>query len=196
MEGLRGGEFYKGLGLGFEWKSAKAHEEHAVVLKRDGKLVLDLTPAAVGPYVIPPVNLDQMIREPNLNMVTCGGQATIPMVAAVSRVAPVPYAEIVASIASLSAGPGTRANIDEFTETTAKAIEQVGGAGRGKAIIVLNPAEPPLVMRDTVYCLVESSDIEAIRASIHDMGKRVQAYVPGYRLTHDVHTDPLATFER
>jgi acetaldehyde dehydrogenase len=126
LEGLRRTDIYKDIGLVFDATSAKSHEEHAVVLKRDGKLVLDLTPAAVGPYVIPPVNLDQMIREPNLNMVTCGGQATIPMVAAVSRVAPVPYAEIVASIASLSAGPGTRANIDEFTETTARAIEQVG----------------------------------------------------------------------
>lgn len=195
LDGLRRAEIYKDIGLVFDATSAKAHEEHAVVLKKDGKLVLDLTPAAVGPYVIPPVNLDQMIREPNLNMVTCGGQATIPMVAAVSRVAPVPYAEIVASIASLSAGPGTRANIDEFTETTAKAIEQVGGAGRGKAIIVLNPAEPPLVMRDTVYCLVESNDTEAIRASVQDMVKRVQAYVPGYRLKQDVQFEPVASFD-
>jgi acetaldehyde dehydrogenase len=195
LEGLRRADIYKDIGLVFDATSAKAHEEHAIVLKRDGKLVLDLTPAAVGPYVIPPVNLDQMIREPNLNMVTCGGQATIPMVAAVSRVAPVPYAEIVASIASRSAGPGTRANIDEFTETTARAIEQVGGAGRGKAIIVLNPAEPPLVMRDTVFCLVESSDTEAIRASIHDMVKRVQAYVPGYRLKQDVQFEPVASFD-
>ena len=195
LDGLRRAEIYKDIGLVFDATSAKAHAEHAVVLKKDGKLALDLTPAAVGPYVIPPVNLDQMIREPNLNMVTCGGQATIPMVAAVSRVAPVPYAEIVASIASLSAGPGTRANIDEFTETTARAIEQVGGAGRGKAIIVLNPAEPPLVMRDTVYCLVESSDTEAIRASIHDMVKRVQAYVPGYRLKQDVQFEPVPSFD-
>src|SRR5258708_12384197 len=195
MEGLRGGEFYKGLGLGFEWKSAKAHEEHAGGVERGGRLVRDVAAVGVGPYVIPPVNLDQMIREPNLNMVTCGGQATIPMVAAVSRVAPVPYAEIVASIASLSAGPGTRANIDEFTETTAKAIEQVGGAGPGNAIIVLNPAEPPLVMRDTVFCLVETSDTEAIRASIHDMSKRVQAYVPGYRLKQDVQFEAVANFE-
>jgi acetaldehyde dehydrogenase len=135
-----------------------------------------------------------VIGETNLNMVTCGGQATIPMVAAVSRVGTVPYAEIVASIASLSAGPGTRANIDEFTETTARAIEKVGGAQRGKAIIVLNPAEPPLVMRDTVYCLVESNDTEALRASIHDMVKRVQAYVPGYRLKQDVQFEPVASF--
>jgi acetaldehyde dehydrogenase len=140
------------------------------------------------------VNLDKVLREPNLNMVTCGGQATIPMVAAVSRVAPVPYAEIVASIASLSAGPGTRANIDEFTETTARAIESVGGAKRGKAIIVLNPAEPPLVMRDTVYCLTETNDTASIRSSIHEMVERVQGYVPGYRLKQDVQFEPVETF--
>jgi acetaldehyde dehydrogenase len=194
LEGLRRSKVYKDVGLVFDATSAKAHEKHAADLKQDGKLVLDLTPAAIGPYVIPPVNLDQMIGETNLNMVTCGGQATIPMVAAVSRVGVVPYAEIVASIASLSAGPGTRANIDEFTETTARAIEQVGGAKQGKAIIVLNPAEPPLVMRDTVYCLVESSDTESIRASIHDMVKRVQGYVPGYRLKQDVQFEPVAAF--
>jgi acetaldehyde dehydrogenase len=194
LEGLRKANVYKDIGLVFDATSAKAHEHHAAVLKQDGKLAIDLTPAAIGPYVIPPVNLDKVIGETNLNMVTCGGQATIPMVAAVSRVGTVPYAEIVASIASLSAGPGTRANIDEFTETTARAIEKVGGAQRGKAIIVLNPAEPPLVMRDTVYCLVESNDTEALRASIHDMVKRVQAYVPGYRLKQDVQFEPVASF--
>ena len=175
LDGLRGEPLYQDIALLFDATSAKAHEAHAAVLKADGKPVIDLTPAAVGPYVVPPVNLDRMIREPNLNMVTCGGQATIPMVAAVRRIAPVPYAEIVASIASLSAGPGTRANIDEFTETTARAIEQVGGARRGKAIIILNPAEPALVMRDTVYCLVESSNTDAIRTSITDMVRRVRS---------------------
>ena len=140
------------------------------------------------------MNLDKVVGESNLNMVTCGGQATIPMVAAVSQVAPVAYAEIVASIASLSAGPGTRANIDEFTETTARAIELVGGARRGKAIIVLNPAEPPLVMRDTVYCLAETNDTAAIRASILDMVARVQGYVPGYRLKQEVQFEPVEAF--
>jgi acetaldehyde dehydrogenase len=195
LDGLRGEPLYEEIALLFDATSAKAHEAHAAVLKTDGKPVIDLTPAAVGPYVVPPVNLDRMIREPNLNMVTCGGQATIPMVAAVRRIAPVPYAEIVASIASLSAGPGTRANIDEFTETTARAIEQVGGARRGKAIIILNPAEPPLVMRDTVYCLVESSNKDAIRTSITDMVRRVRSYVPGYRLKQDVQFEPVSNFE-
>jgi acetaldehyde dehydrogenase len=194
LKGLQKSEVYKKLGLVFDATSAKAHEEHAAELKKDGKLVIDLTPAAIGPYVIPPVNLDKVVGEPNLNMVTCGGQATIPMVAAVSQVAPVSYAEIVASIASLSAGPGTRANIDEFTETTARAIESVGGAKRGKAIIILNPAEPALVMRDTVYCLAETDDTAAIRASIHDMVTRVQGYVPGYRLKQEVQFEPIAVF--
>jgi acetaldehyde dehydrogenase len=146
---------------------------------------VDLTPAAIGPYVVPPVNLEEHLRQdaPNLNMVTCGGQATIPIVHAVSRVTPVPYAEIVASIASKSAGPGTRANIDEFTETTAAAVAEIGGAGRGKAIIVLNPAEPPLIMRDTVFCaLSPEADRDAILKSIDDMQQRVAASVPGYRL--------------
>src|SRR5882757_383893 len=183
LDGLRRAEIYKDIGLVFDATSAKAHEGHAVVLKKDGKLVLDLTPAAVGPYVIPPVNLDQMIREPNLNMVTCGGQATIPMVAAVSRVQPVKYAEIVATVASKSAGPGTRKNIDEFTRTTAGAIEKVGGAKEGKAIIIINPAEPPLIMRDTIHCLTETEpDRDKITESIHAMIKEVQKYVPGYRL--------------
>jgi acetaldehyde dehydrogenase len=194
LRGLQEAEIYKTIGLVFDATSAKAHEQHAAALKRDGKLVVDLTPAAIGPYVVPPVNLDKVIRESNLNMVTCGGQATIPMVAAVSRVAPVAYAEIVASIASLSAGPGTRANIDEFTETTARAIESVGGAKRGKAIIILNPAEPPLVMRDTVYCLAESEDTAAIRASILDMVERVQGYVPGYRLKQEIQFDPIDAY--
>ncbi|CAJ92911.1 acetaldehyde dehydrogenase (acetylating) [Cupriavidus necator] len=149
--------------------------------------VIDLTPAAIGPYVIPVVNLDAHLDAPNINMVTCGGQATIPMVRAVSRVAPVHYAEIVASIASKSAGPGTRANIDEFTETTSRAIVEVGGARHGKAIIVLNPAEPPLIMRDTVYCLAElDADQDAIRDSVRDMAASVAEYVPGYRLKQAV----------
>jgi acetaldehyde dehydrogenase len=145
--------------------------------------------------VIPPVNLDDHLDAPNINMVTCGGQATIPIVAAVSRVTEVPYAEIVASVASKSAGPGTRANIDEFTETTAHAIEAVGGAGRGKAIIVLNPAEPPLIMRDTVYCLTGDADHDAVRSSIVDMVAAVATYVPGYRMVQEVQFTPVQRAE-
>src|SRR6202043_2249167 len=156
-----------------------------------GIRAVDLTPAAVGPYVCPAVNLDVNLDAPNLNMITCGGQATIPIVAAVSRVVEVAYAEIVASIASRSAGPGTRANIDEFTETTSKAIEAVGGAAKGKAIIVLNPAEPPLMMRDTVYVLSEFADRAKIEASIEAMAVAVQAYVPGYRLKQKVQFDEI-----
>jgi len=186
LEGLRRSPAYADVGLVFDATSAGAHLDHAARLAADGRIVLDLTPAALGPHVIPAVNLDAHLGAANLNMVTCGGQATIPIVAAVSQVAPVAYAEIVASIASRSAGPGTRANIDEFTETTARAIETVGGAARGKAIIVLNPAEPPLIMRDTVYCLARSDDTEAIAASIKAMVARVQAYTPGYRLKQDI----------
>ncbi|MDG4830575.1 acetaldehyde dehydrogenase (acetylating) [Solwaraspora sp. WMMD1047] len=175
--------------------SAGAHARHAEVAAKHDKLMIDLTPAAIGPHVVPPVNLDQHRDATNLNMVTCGGQATIPVVAAVSRVTPVAYAEIVASIASRSAGPGTRANIDEFTETTARAIETVGGARHGKAVIVLNPAEPPIVMRDTVYCFVaDSTDLalrEAIRRSIEAMVGDVHGYVPGYRLKQAVQFDPV-----
>ena len=194
LDGLRKWHGYGDIGLVFDATSAKAHKRHAAILKDDGKLTIDLTPAAIGPYVVPAVNLDKVMRAENLNMVTCGGQATISMVAAVRRIARVPYAEIVASIASLSAGPGTRANIDEFTETTASAIEKVGGADRGKAIIILNPAEPPLAMRDTVYCLVESDDLEAIRASVHEMVGRVQRYVPGYRLKQEVQFEDVTDF--
>lgn len=175
--------------------SAQAHHANAAALAPFGKRLIDLTPAAIGPYVIPPVNLDQHIDAPNLNMVTCGGQATIPIVAAVSRVTPVPYAEIVASIASRSAGPGTRANIDEFTETTASAIERVGGADRGKAVIVLNPAEPPLIMRDTVYCLTGDTDTDAVRDSVERMVADVAAYVPGYRLKQQVQFGTVADDE-
>ncbi|MFV2088349.1 acetaldehyde dehydrogenase (acetylating) [Micromonospora sp. LOL_021] len=170
--------------------SAGAHARHADVAREHGKLVVDLTPAAVGPYVVPVVNLDRHRAEPNLNMVTCGGQATIPVVAAVSRVAPVAYAEIVASIASRSAGPGTRANIDEFTETTARAIESVGGARHGKAVIVLNPADPPIVMRDTVYCFVDgATSPDEVTRSVEAMVDEVRGYVPGYRLKQRVQFD-------
>ncbi len=177
----------------FDATSAGAHRHNAEVAAAHGKLMVDLTPAAIGPYVVPSVNLDEHLGADNVNMVTCGGQATIPIVAAVSRTTPVAYAEIVASISSRSAGPGTRANIDEFTETTSAAIQSVGGAVRGKAIIVLNPAEPPLVMRDTVYCLVESADHnDAIAESIDRMVAEVQQYVPGYRLKQDVQFDPIS----
>ncbi|MFB7992044.1 acetaldehyde dehydrogenase (acetylating) [Streptomyces sp. NPDC056002] len=177
----------------FDATSAGAHHHHDEVLRALGRTVVDLTPAALGPYVVPPVNGDTHLSAHNVNMVTCGGQATIPIVAAVNAVTPVHYGEIVASISSRSAGPGTRANIDEFTATTASAIEQVGGAARGKAIIVLNPAEPPLIMRDTVHCLVRDGDTAAITASIEAMVARVQAYVPGYRLKQQVQFDRIAT---
>ncbi|TSI10058.1 acetaldehyde dehydrogenase (acetylating) [Lysinibacillus sp. BW-2-10] len=167
----------------FDATSAYAHKKHSDLLTAAGKKVIDLTPAAIGPFTVPPVNLTEHFEKDNLNMVTCGGQATIPMVKAISRVVPVEYAEIVATVASKSAGPGTRANIDEFTRTTAKAIEQVGGAKKGKAIIILNPAEPPIIMRDTVHALVEEEGKEQeIIASIEKMVEEVQVYVPGYRL--------------
>ncbi|MDF1864212.1 MAG: acetaldehyde dehydrogenase (acetylating), partial [Saprospiraceae bacterium] len=172
--------------------SAKAHLYNwKYVQEYPDKRIIDLTPAAIGPYLVPPVNFDSNIDVKNVNMVTCGGQATIPMVAAVNRVAKVYYGEIVASIASKSAGPGTRANIDEFTETTAEAIEKVGGADRGKAIIILNPAEPPMVMRDTVFTLSEQGDREAIRDSIHQMVAEVQKYVPGYSLHQEVQFEDI-----
>ena len=158
---------------------------------KPGLRIIDLTPAAIGPYCVPVVNLEQNLHETNVNMVTCGGQATIPMVAAVSRVAKVHYGEIVASISSKSAGPGTRANIDEFTETTSKAIEVIGGATRGKAIIIMNPAEPPLIMRDTVYVLSELADQAAVEASVEEMVQAVNSYVPGYRLKQKVQFDVI-----
>jgi acetaldehyde dehydrogenase len=178
----------------FDATSAKAHCVNAEKLKPFDKLLIDLTPAAIGPFVVPAVNLDEHLDAGvrNLNMVTCGGQATIPMVAAVSAATPVRYAEIVASIASRSAGPGTRANIDEFTETTSHAIESVGKAARGKAIIILNPAEPPLIMRDTVFCLIGDADHDAIRRSVQSMVDRVNRYVPGYRLKQAVQFSALA----
>ncbi|MGW4734396.1 acetaldehyde dehydrogenase (acetylating) [Streptomyces shenzhenensis] len=181
------------IGIVFDATSAGAHQHNDAKLRPLGIRMLDLTPAAIGPYVIPAVNLDEHLDAPNVNMVTCGGQATIPVVAAISRVVPVAYAEIVASIAAKSAGPGTRANIDEFTETTAAAIVRVGGARRGKAIIILNPAEPPLMMRDTVFALVtlpEGEDGATVKAqiaeSVRKMATDVAAYVPGYRLVQDV----------
>jgi len=176
----------------FDATSAKAHHYNYDKIKQfPGKKVVDLTPAAIGPYLIPAVNIDSLTAVDNVNMVTCGGQATIPMVAAVNRVAPVHYGEIVASISSKSAGPGTRANIDEFTETTSKAIESVGGAKRGKAIIILNPAEPPLVMRDTIFTLSEMADVEEVRKSINEMVELVQTYVPGYQLHQDVQFEEI-----
>ena len=173
--------------IAFDATSAYVHPEHARVLKEQGVAVVDLTPAAVGPFCVPSVNLAEHVRrgEMNVNMVSCGGQATIPMVAAVSAVQPVDYAEIVATIASRSAGPGTRRNIDEFTRTTARGIEKVGGAKRGKAIIILNPAEPPLIMRDSVHCLTrDEPDRKRIEAAVTAMNTEVQKYVPGYRLAH------------
>jgi len=193
IEGLARLPAYADIRIVFDATSAGAHKRHDAVLQRDGKQVIDLTPAAIGPYVVPPVNIDDHLDAPNVNMVTCGGQATIPIIAAVNRIAPVQYGEIVASIASKSAGPGTRANIDEFTETTAAAIEQVGGARRGKAIIILNPAEPPLVMRDTVYCLCDDAEPGAIRASIHAMIEEVRSYVPGYHLKQDVQFEHIGS---
>ena len=189
VDGLIGLPGFADIGIVFDATSAKAHEANARALAPYGTQMIDLTPAALGPFVVPAVNLEQHVDAPDLNMVTCGGQATIPIVAAVSRVTPVPYAEIVASIASKSAGPGTRANIDEFTETTASAIESVGGARRGKAVIVLNPAEPAMIMRDTVFCLVDApgaDDRRAIVSSIEQMIAEVSRYVPGYRLKQAV----------
>ncbi|MFZ9885890.1 MAG: acetaldehyde dehydrogenase (acetylating) [Myxococcota bacterium] len=182
IEGLLAHPRFDDIAVVFDATSAKAHLHHAEVLAARGKRMVDMTPAAKGPYVVPVANLDEHLQAPNVNMVTCGGQATIPIVWALSRHSKVRYAEIVASIASRSAGPGTRANIDEFTETTARGLEVVGGAEVGKAIIVLNPAEPPLIMRDTVYALVEGSDDETLTGAIEDVVASVQRYVPGYRL--------------
>ena len=178
---------FRDIKVVFDATSASAHLANWDLLKDTGVRVLDLTPAAVGPYCVPVVNLEDHLDDANLNMVTCGGQATVPMVAAVSQVAPVRYAEIVSSVASRSAGPGTRANIDEFTETTSRALVEVGGAAEGKAIIIMNPAEPPMMMRNTVYCLVDGeTDHAAIAASVEAMAARVQEYVPGYKLKQEV----------
>ena len=194
VEGLMALPGFDDIEIVFDATSAKAHVANAAKLTPLGKRLIDLTPAAIGPFVVPAVNLEENLAVQNVNMVTCGGQATIPIVAAVSRITNVAYAEIVASISSRSAGPGTRANIDEFTETTSHAIEQVGGAERGKAIIILNPAEPPLIMRDTVFCLVDASDPsvhDEIRESITKMVGDVATYVPGYRLKQAVQIDAL-----
>jgi len=192
VDGLLEMDEWKDIKIVFDATSAKAHIYNWNKIKAfTDKKMIDLTPAAIGPYLVPPVNFTEHSDIPNVNMVTCGGQATIPIVAAVNKIAKVHYGEIVASIASKSAGPGTRANIDEFTETTSLAIEKVGGAEKGKAIIVLNPAEPPLVMRDTVFTLSEGGDREAIRASIKEMVAEVQKYVPGYALHQEVQFDDI-----
>jgi acetaldehyde dehydrogenase len=166
----------------FDATSAWAHRIHAPKLKEAGRIAIDLTPAAIGPFIVPGVNVVDLLDEPNVNLVSCGGQATIPIVAAINRVAPVEYAEIVATIASLSAGPGTRQNIDEFTRETARGLEKTGGARRAKAIIVLNPADPPIMMRDTVYAMAPGADHDKVARSIQDAVESIQEYVPGYRL--------------
>lgn len=182
IEGLVAHPKFDQIQVVFDATSATAHQHHSAVLLKHGKRVIDLTPAAIGPYVVPVANLEEHLDAPNMNMVTCGGQATVPIVWACGQVGNVRYAEIVASISSRSAGPGTRANIDEFTQTTSRGLEVVGGAERGKAIIVLNPADPPLIMRDTVYTFVEGAEPAEITASIEAAVARVAAYVPGYRL--------------
>ncbi len=191
IDGLVALDEFADVELVFDATSAGAHLRHDEVLRAHGKRILDLTPAAIGPYVVPPVNGHDHLDAPNVNMVTCGGQATVPMVAAIGQVAPVEYGEIVSSVASRSAGPGTRANIDEFTETTAKAVEAVGGAALGKAIIILNPAEPPLIMRNTVFCLTQTGEPDAFRSSVEAMVEKVQRYVPGYRLKQRVQVDRI-----
>lgn len=187
VDGLLPHVLADGVQIAFDATSAYVHAENSRKLNELGVLMIDLTPAAIGPFCVPPVNLKAHVGsgEMNVNMVTCGGQATIPMVAAVSRVQPVAYGEIVATVSSRSVGPGTRKNIDEFTRTTAGAVEKVGGARKGKAIIIINPADPPLIMRDTVHCLtVDEPDQAAITASVHAMLAEVQKYVPGYRLVN------------
>jgi acetaldehyde dehydrogenase len=186
IDGLVEMDVFKEVEILFDATSAKAHAYHDKIARQHGKQIIDMTPAAIGPYVVPVVNIDEHLMAPNINMVTCGGQATVPMVAAVQKVAKVHYAEIVASIASKSAGPGTRANIDEFTVTTATGLEAVGGAVRGKAIIVLNPADPPVMMRNTVYTLSEDADTVAVAESVARQVEEVQSYVPGYRLKQEV----------
>ncbi len=186
LDGLTSMACWAGIDIVFDATSAAAHQRHSEIVEAAGKQMIDLTPAAIGPYVVPVINGDRYLSAPNINMVTCGGQATIPIVAAVSSVSTVHYAEIVASISSRSAGPGTRANIDEFTQTTARGLETVGGAAKGKAIIVLNPAEPPMIMRDTVFTLSSGADEAAIEHSIMNMVEKVSDYVPGYRLKQNV----------
>ena len=193
IEGLVSLPGFDDIQIVFDATSASAHKRHNEILQAHGKRVIDLTPASIGPYTVPPVNGRANLDAVNVNMVTCGGQATIPIVAAVNSVSKVQYGEIVASIASKSAGPGTRANIDEFTQTTSQAIVDVGGATRGKAIIILNPAEPPLIMRDTVYCLSDDADHSKIARSIADMVAEVQTYVPGYRLKQAVQFEHIGS---
>lgn len=197
VEGLLRLPEFEQVRIVYDATSAAAHAHHHAVLCPLGRRLIDLTPAALGPFVVPAVNMDEHLQAPNINLVTCGGQATIPIVAAIGRVSSVRYAEIVASIASKSAGVGTRANIDEFTATTSRALVEVGGAQQGKAIIILNPAEPPLVMRDTVFCLTSGTNEDEIRAAVVEMVREVAEYVPGYRLKQAVqferygHNDPL-----
>ncbi|MEW5812854.1 MAG: acetaldehyde dehydrogenase (acetylating) [Actinomycetota bacterium] len=186
VDGLLAMPAFDDVAVVFDATSAAAHRLNDAALRGAGRLIVDLTPAAIGPFVVPAVNMADLAGQRNLNMVTCGGQATVPIVAALSSVTPVHYAEIVASISSRSAGPGTRANIDEFTQTTAAAIETVGGAARGKAIIILNPAEPPMIMRDTVSALVSAADEAAIAGAVETMVGEVAQYVPGYRLRQQV----------
>lgn len=176
----------------FECTSAKAHLANAPLYQKAGKVAIDLTPAAVGPYVVPVVNMNENLKQTNVNMVTCGGQATVPIINAVSSVATVEYAEIISTISSLSAGPGTRQNIDEFTLTTANAIEVIGGAKKAKAIIILNPADPPIMMRNTIYCKVINPDMEKINKAVEIRVKELQEYVPGYRMT----LSPLCTDDK
>ena len=184
LDSLVASPLWDEVALVFDATSARAHHAHASTLAEHGRMAIDLTPAAIGPGLVPVVNPEALGAHRNVNLVTCGGQATIPIVHALSQVAPVAWAEIVAAIASRSAGPGTRANIDEFTVTTARAIETIGGAARGKAIILLNPADPPITMRDTVHALVEPCDPDALRAAVEQRVAEVQAYVPGYRLVN------------
>jgi acetaldehyde dehydrogenase len=193
IEGLTKLDGFDRIKIAFDATSAAAHPRHNEILRAHGIRVIDLTPAAIGPYVVPSINIHEHLQSQNINMVTCGGEATIPIVAAVSSVAEVIYAEIVASIASKSAGPGTRANIDEFTVTTARGLEVLGGAKKGKAIIVLNPAEPPLMMRDTIFTLSRDADEGKIRDAVLAMIARVQQYVPGYRLKQDIQIERIGS---
>jgi len=188
---IRMPEFYD-IPIVFDATSASAHTRHDEILRRHDKQVIDLTPASLGPYLVPVVNMNHHSAAPNVSMVSCGGQATVPIVAAIARIAPVHYAEIVSTISSRSAGAGTRANIDEFTRTTAGALESVGGARKGKAIIVLNPAEPPIIMRNTIFCLSAEADTAEIARSIERMATEVQSYVPGYRLKQEVQFEGIA----
>lgn len=196
IKGLQALDVWPDIDIIFDATSAGAHATHNDIVTKAGKVMIDLTPAAIGPYVIPVINGDDHLDASNVNMVTCGGQATIPIVAAVASVATVHYAEIIASIASKSAGPGTRANIDEFTETTSRGIEEVGGAAKGKAIIILNPAEPPMIMRDTVFTLSSGADEPVIEKAIKDMADRVSSYVPGYRLKQRVQFERFGSNNR